>query len=237
MRIIILLLLSLTLFVALAQNFSLPDNWHSSLSAYVPKNLVATTTDNRVEEESEEEVVKESVGTNSKVDEEAPAQPAPQPYSPVQTPAPAAEPTPTPKPQLSDAAQIEAEILRLSNIERADQGLNSLSVDEKLAATARTHSGDMIARAFFSHDNPDGCSSACRTTNAGYKWKMVGENIYMMSGWELTPEEAAIMIVNGWMASPGHRENLLKDGYTESGVGVIVQGEAIYATALYAKPR
>jgi uncharacterized protein YkwD len=147
---------------------------------------------------------------------------------------------PEPEPDASPAdtaSRIEAEVLRLSNIEREKQGLPSLSLDATLAATARAHSADMVARDFFSHDNPDGCSSSCRATAAGYRWRMIGENIYMMKGWELSPLEAAVMIVNGWMSSPGHRENLLKEGYTESGVGIVAEGEAVYATALYGKPR
>lgn len=219
------LLLLVMLSVALAVDYS--PNLPSSQFVSAPSVATTSVSDTR---EPESEIA-------------APAPPAPrssQPESVEEDEPIALEPESKPEPQvpsLSSAAQIEAEVLRLSNIEREKAGLNSLSADETLAATARAHSADMIARDFFAHDNPDGCSSSCRVTAAGYRWQMIGENIYMMSGWDLSPQEAAIMTVNGWLGSPGHRENLLKQGYTESGIGVVVQGDAAYATALYAKPR
>lgn len=223
---IISLLLSLMLFAVLATHFSPPDDWRSRLSEYVQKSP-APTIANAPEIAAEEETKKEPEEVPV-----APAPPAPQPSVPKPDPKPIPEP-----PKVSIAAQVEAEVLRLSNIEREKIGLNSLSTNTTLAETARAHSRDMLDRDFFSHDNPDDCSSSCRATAAGYRWQTVGENIYMMSGWDLTPEEAAIMIVNGWMSSPGHKENLLKPSYLESGIGIVVQGEAMYATALYGKQR
>jgi len=95
----------------------------------------------------------------------------------------------------------------------------------------------MLANDYFEHEDLNGCSSSCRVTNGGYRWQSVGENIYMMSGYKLSPEKAAAMIVDGWMNSPGHRANILGTSFTYSGVGVVSDGESIYATALYAKPR
>lgn len=217
---IVLTLLSVMLFVALVTDFS-PN---SPFSPFPSVPSVATT----------------SAPDSTQEEREEPAEADPTPTGPeiVTSEEPAQAPRPEPQtPSPETAALIEAEVVRLSNIERDKTGLNSLSTDTTLAATARAHSEDMLDRDFFDHNNPDGCSSSCRATAAGYRWRMVGENIYMMSGWDLTPTEAAIMIVNGWMSSTGHRENLLKDGYTETGVGVIVRGEAVYATAMYAKPR
>lgn len=61
--------------------------------------------------------------------------------------------------------------------------------------------------------------------------------VYMLSGYDYPPEEIATTIVNGWMNSPGHRANILKDGYAEGGVGIATDGNGgqikIYATAMY----
>ncbi|HWO07357.1 MAG TPA: CAP domain-containing protein [Candidatus Paceibacterota bacterium] len=235
-------LLFLTVFVVLASGFSLDRSLFSSPSEWKvesgadSRELASTNTpqsaaprtnaDDRVVAELPEEDVEPAPPAHVPA-----AQPAPSPASQVD-PASASQ-----QPPSNYSAQIEAEVLRLTNIERAKAGLGALSHNASLAAIAESHSADMLKRDFFSHDNPEGCSSSCRATNAGYKWQMIGENIYMMSGWDLTAEEAAIMIVNGWMSSPGHRENMLKAPYIESGVGVVSQGDTIYATALYANPR
>ncbi len=145
--------------------------------------------------------------------------------------------TPASPPAVTDEASVlEEKIWAFTNNERTRREISSLVRNSILAATARAHSADMLERDYFDHENPDGCSSSCRATKAGYAWRMVGENIYMLEGFEFSTDQTAAMIVSGWMESPGHRANILKEGYTETGVGVIVQGSAIYATVLYATP-
>lgn len=131
----------------------------------------------------------------------------------------------------------EARIFVLMNEERSDEGLSTLSADTRLATLARAHSADMLARGYFDHDNPDGCSSSCRANEAGYAWSAIGENIYMTDGYELVAETEATMVVDGWMRSPGHRANILGTKYTHGGVGIATEGEKVYITAVYAKPR
>lgn len=161
--------------------------------------------------------------------------PAPLPSTP---PAPTSTPPIPPTPSTSDyGTQIEQEVLTLTNKERVANGLAPLALDTKLAGVARGHSTDMLVSDYFSHENKSGCSSSCRVTNAGYVWSTVGENIYMMSGYKLTALQAAEMIVQGWMKSPGHRANILREAFTHTGVGIAVQGTSIYATTVYAKPR
>ena len=122
-------------------------------------------------------------------------------------------------------------------MERANEGLPPLENDEKLSTLARGHSADMIARDYFSHTDTDGCGSSCRANAAGYAWRAIGENNYMSSGYGASPEQQARMVVDGWMKSPGHRANILGSQYTHAGVGVFAQGEDVYVTAMYAKPR
>lgn len=168
---------------------------------------------------------------------------------PSLTPNPALEPKPnvTPKPTTDPepaiqahtdfASQTEARIRELTNAERVKEGLGALKEDAYLAMIARAHSADMIARDFFDHNNPDGCSSSCRANNADYTWSAIGENIYMTEGYDLSADDEAEMVVDGWMHSAGHRANILGAKYTNSGVGVVVEGEAVYITALYSRPR
>ena len=151
---------------------------------------------------------------------------------------PIAETKPAPAPASADViTEMEAEILRLTNEERARQGLSALTFDTKLRGIAALHSEDMLANDYFEHEDPDGCSSSCRATNAGYRWRAIGENIYMMSGYTINPAKMAAQVVAGWMDSPGHRANILSDAFIESGVGVAIKGKDVYVTAVYGKER
>lgn len=152
--------------------------------------------------------------------------------APVVETKPAAEPT-----SIDVIAEMEVEILRLTNEERAKQGLSQLTFDTILRSIAALHSEDMLANDYFEHEDPNGCSSSCRATNAGYRWRAIGENIYMMSGYTINPTKMAAQVVAGWMDSPGHRANILGDGFVESGVGVAIQGKDVYVTAVYGKER
>lgn len=140
-------------------------------------------------------------------------------------------------PAVAFASAIEEAVHVRINSARAEHGLAAVSFSTRLASIARAHSADMLTNDYFEHENLSGCSSSCRATNAGYTWRAIGENIYMMSGYTQTADEAAKRIVDGWMASEGHRANILNATYVEEGIGVAVEGKTIYATELLGKPR
>lgn len=150
------------------------------------------------------------------------------------TPAPISAPT-TVSPDF--ATSVEQHIVEAMNAERVKNNLAPLASDAKLAAIARAHSKDMLASGYFSHTNQSGCNAGCRLNAAGYLWWSYGENIYSMSGYDLTAKDAAQKIVSGWMNSSGHRANILGSTFTHVGVGIAVQGSKIYATANYTRPR
>ena len=102
--------------------------------------------------------------------EPLPEKKASKPTSPKPPPTPAkTEPGDT-----ALATLLEEKIWIFTNTERSLRGLPTLTTNATLAATARAHSADMLARDFFDHENPDGCGSSCRATNAGYSWRMIG---------------------------------------------------------------
>ncbi len=135
------------------------------------------------------------------------------------------------------ASSVEEEILKLTNDERVKNGLMPLAEDPRLREIARAHSADMLAHGYFDHNDKNGCSSSCRASGAGYAWTVIGENIYMMSGYDLDTHASAKMVVDGWMNSPGHRKNILLESYTATGIGVALADGNVYVTADYAKPR
>lgn len=160
----------------------------------------------------------------------------------VETQSPQNTTTPAPAPTPAEAkpdfiTEVEQQIFILQNAERVKNGLPTLLPDATLAAVARAHSVDMAAKNYFNHTDLSGCSSACRVDNAGYAWRAVGENIYMMSGYQLPADATAQKMVEGWMNSPGHRANILGSAFTNAGVGVAEIGDSIYATVDLAQPR
>jgi len=110
-----------------------------------------------------------------------------------------------------DLVAFAEEVLRLTNIERANSGLSALSTTPELTRTAVVRANEIIRS--FSHDRPDGssCFTAYDENNVSYGW--AGENIAMG---QRTPEE----VVRAWMNSPGHKANILKKEFGRLGVGV-----------------
>ena len=65
---------------------------------------------------------------------------------------------------------------------------------------------------------------------------MTGENVWMGSGYvAFEVEDMARQIVDGWMRSPGHRQNILRPNYTHLGTGVSQSGSEIRATQNFAE--
>jgi uncharacterized protein YkwD len=141
---------------------------------------------------------------------------------PVTVPATTMPPTTTTLPSSPsfDARGWEAEILRLTNVERQSAGLNPLVACARLATAALLHSNRMLEGQFFSHSDPTtGTGIVDRIRSTGYLdstngWR-VAENIAM--GYSTA---SATMV--GWMNSPGHRANILTPGFTHLGVGVSI---------------
>ena len=153
-----------------------------------------------------------------------------------------------------DAKQIEYYVHEFTNQERVNHGLSQLVFDPEITQIARGHSSDMAKREYFAHETPEGLSPSDRADQNGYSCqKIVGliiysgiaENIfqgylfdsyYTINGeitsyeWN-TVEEIAEITVEGWMNSPGHRENILTKVFDREGIGVeITQDYKVYVT-------
>ncbi|MEU7019766.1 CAP domain-containing protein [Streptomyces sp. NPDC046203] len=144
--------------------------------------------------------------------------PAPQTPAPVPTPTPTPTPTPAPtaaaaaRPLAAREAAAEAEVIRLVNLERAKVGCSAVRADADLASLAGALSADMAARNFFDHTDPDGATPWARAAKAGVTG-LGAENI-------ARGQVDAAAVMASWMASDGHRANILNCMYTSLGVGV-----------------
>ncbi|MEA5543122.1 CAP domain-containing protein [Limnoraphis robusta Tam1] len=105
-----------------------------------------------------------------------------------------------------------SEVIELTNNFRQNNGLQPLMFNSQLGNAAQQHSENMAFQDFFSHAGLDGSTASSRAQAQGYPSSFVGENI---GAGYLSPED----VVQGWIESLGHRENLLNPNYTEIGVG------------------
>lgn len=134
--------------------------------------------------------------------------------------------------------ELERAVHDRINVERVRAGLQVLGYDDTLAQVAAAHSTDMAVKNYFAHEDENGCSSSCRVDASGYKWRAVGENLFLLkSTHRYSIEDASAIIVAGWMGSEGHRRNVLEADFTVEGVGVVTYGDSIYVTEVLARPR
>ena len=144
----------------------------------------------------------------------------PKPTRPTTSPKPShsATPTPTPTPTKTTTTSkptsgpAEAQVLDLTNQERAKAGCGPLRTNKPLTQAAEAHAADMVAKHYFAHDSLDGRSPFDRMKAAGFRGGAMAENIAV--GYT-----SAASVVKGWMNSPGHRANILNCSYTMIGIG------------------
>lgn len=126
---------------------------------------------------------------------------------------------------------LESRAFALANDERSRSGLAPLVWNEKAAEVARSHSMDMAEFDYLSHTDHKGRRVVERARDFGlFEWRALGENIAWLSGYE----DPAGRVVDRWMASSGHRRNILQSSYRESGVGLAVSpGGKYYFTQVF----
>jgi uncharacterized protein YkwD len=128
---------------------------------------------------------------------------------------------------------VEAAIVNLTNDIRRRHGLARLLEDGICRDAAQGHSADMLNRNYFSHFDPQGLTVRERlpANLAARKW---GENIWTGRGYDPSQvRKLAEKIMDSWMRSAGHRENILNPGYTHLGVGVMAKNQEIKATQVF----
>jgi uncharacterized protein YkwD len=120
-----------------------------------------------------------------------------------------------------DLGSIRAATLCLVNRERAGQGERPLAPNGRLEQAAQTHTESMACGDYFEDDGPHGETPLSRMRASGYVHSShighkVGENI----GWGTLRLATPGAIVAAWMASPGHRANILNPRFRDTAVGV-----------------
>ncbi|GAA3341466.1 hypothetical protein GCM10020358_32910 [Amorphoplanes nipponensis] len=108
---------------------------------------------------------------------------------------------------------VQQQALALVNENRRRGGCDDVTVDRRLIVAANGHADEMARRGYFAHEDSRGGRAGDRVTDAGYQWSRYGENI-------ARGQDSVAEVVDGWMRSPEHRENIMDCGLREVGVGL-----------------
>ncbi|PIZ64792.1 hypothetical protein COY14_03995 [Candidatus Roizmanbacteria bacterium CG_4_10_14_0_2_um_filter_36_9] len=124
-------------------------------------------------------------------------------------------------------------LLTLTNEERAKDGLSELSYNLKLEEAAQKKAKDMFAKDYWSHYGPSGETPWDFILDSDYQYEYAGENLaknFLFSG----------DVVNAWMNSETHRDNILRKEYSEVGFaivnGVLNDEETTLVVQMFGKP-
>lgn len=128
--------------------------------------------------------------------------------------------TKTAKGKLTDSG-----VLAWTNQQRGSYGVAALAANPQLSLAAAIKAQDMLDKQYFAHESPTGAGPSDLAEETGYDFISVGENLAM--GNFKNDED----LVQAWMDSPGHRENILNAAYMEIGIAVIqgvFEGEKVW---------
>ncbi|MDQ3576223.1 MAG: CAP domain-containing protein [Actinomycetota bacterium] len=128
-------------------------------------------------------------------------------------------------PKADRSGSASQDVLTITNNERGKAGCPALTLDDRLTKAATDHSVDMARNNYFSHTSQDGRTFVERAKAAGYP-NPGAENI---AKGQSTPEA----VMDAWMKSAGHRENILNCGLKTMGLGLATDG--YYWTQLFGR--
>ncbi|MDD3662487.1 MAG: CAP domain-containing protein [Candidatus Pacebacteria bacterium] len=116
-------------------------------------------------------------------------------------------------------------IINIINKERTSRGLEPLRQNSKLVFSAEKKLQDMFVKQYFEHISPEGIGIGDLASQISYEYITIGENLALGSFSENKS------LVEAWMASEGHRQNILNKNYNETGVAVrsgVFEGKTVW---------
>jgi len=105
-------------------------------------------------------------------------------------------------------------VTALMNAYRADAGMGPLRLDAKLTKAAEARMQEMADGGWWGHESPEGTGPFVWITASDYNYVFAAENL--AAGFETVR-----VLVQSWLESPGHRENILNSLYADCGIAVI----------------
>jgi len=105
-------------------------------------------------------------------------------------------------------------LYQLTNEQRQKNGLTALQYNAKLAEAAQKKAQDMFIKNYWAHYGPDGSTPWQFILSSGYQYEFAGENLaknFLFSQG----------VIDGWMNSQTHRDNILKSEYSDVGFAIV----------------
>jgi uncharacterized protein YkwD len=145
-------------------------------------------------------------------------------------------------PRSAEAPELANRVLALVNAARAHgarcgehrfAAVPAVRLSNILDQVALGHANEMAAHGYFEHQDLAGHSPADRVRAVGYAEKLVGENIAY-------GPSSADEVVQGWLASPGHCENIMDPRFAEMGIAVATGhagNQGLYWVQVLAAPK
>ena len=131
------------------------------------------------------------------------------------------------------ATVLPSVVVDLTNSERERSTVGGLVRSEQLDAAAQLKAEHMAAEGYFAHYSPSGVTPWHWFDQVGYVYAHAGENLAV----HFTDSRA---LVQAWMDSPTHRDNIVNEKFTEIGVGTArgrYQGfETVFVVQLFGTP-
>ena len=106
------------------------------------------------------------------------------------------------------------DVFRYTNEEREKNQISDLTLNDKLNLAAQRKAEDMFSRGYWSHNSPQGTTPWSFITQANYYYLLAGENLAR----DFNDSQA---VVNAWMKSSTHKENIVNSKYKDIGIAVV----------------
>jgi len=134
----------------------------------------------------------------------------------------------------TESVLSDEEIIKFTNYYREENDIAELNINQLLMEAAEAKLSDMFQKQYFAHISPEGDDAGIILKEIGYDYLVVGENL--ARGYFKDSKD----LVDGWMKSPDHRENILNPKFREIGVaqreGKFQGKEQYLAVQIFASP-
>lgn len=107
-----------------------------------------------------------------------------------------------------------SDLLFYTNQKRQQAGLTPLVLNTQLSQAASGKASDMFSNSYWAHFSPDGKSPWDFVVGSGYRYSFAGENL-------AKDFNDSVSVVDAWMNSSSHRDNILKTEYKDIGFAVV----------------
>lgn len=124
-------------------------------------------------------------------------------------------------------------LMDLTNDRRSEQGISELDSNKTLQQAAQKKADHMAENQYFAHDSPSGLTTWSWFRKVDYTYRKAGENLAVNFS-------DNSQVVDYWMDSSSHRQNILEQDFTEIGVataeGRYEGDDTVFVVQMFGRP-